>query len=85
MFRGVPSISLKEGSDYVGRSKEWGEEQFKAYNTAHYHQSSDEMRDTWDYRALIQSAEIALAIGRKISDMPDKPRFNPDDEFAKKP
>ncbi|HEX6650876.1 MAG TPA: M28 family peptidase, partial [Pyrinomonadaceae bacterium] len=34
---GVPSISLKEGSDYVGRSKEWGEEQFKAYNTAHYH------------------------------------------------
>ena len=82
---GVPSISLKEGSDYVGRSKEWGEEQFRAYNSAHYHQPSDEMRDTWDFRALIQSAEIALAIGRKISDLPEKPRFNPDDEFAKKP
>jgi hypothetical protein len=43
------------------------------------------MRDTWDFRALIQSAEIGLAIGRMISDMPERPRFNPDDEFAKKP
>ncbi len=82
---GVPSISLKEGDEYVGRSKEWGEQQFKAYNTAHYHQPSDEMRDTWDFRGMIQEGEIALAIGRMISDMPEKPKFNPGDEFAKKP
>jgi Zn-dependent M28 family amino/carboxypeptidase len=82
---GVPSISLKEGDEYVGRSKEWGEEQFKAYNTAHYHQPSDEMRDTWDFKGMIQEAEIALAIGRAIADAPEKPRFNPGDEFAKKP
>jgi hypothetical protein len=49
-------------------SLERGEEQFRAYNTAHYHQPSDEMRDTWDYRGMIQEAEIALAIGRRISD-----------------
>src|SRR5690349_16685042 len=82
---GVPSISLKEGDDYVGRSKEWGEEQFKAYNTAHYHQPSDEIRDTWNFQGMIQEGEIALAIGRMISDMPEKPKFNPGDEFAKKP
>jgi Zn-dependent M28 family amino/carboxypeptidase len=82
---GVPSISLKEGNDYVGRSKDWGEQQFRAYNTAHYHQPSDEMRDSWDFRGMIQEAEIALAIGRRISDMPAKPQFNPGDEFAKKP
>ena len=82
---GVPSISLKEGNDYVGRSKEWGEEQFRAYNTAHYHQPSDEMRDTWDFRGMIQEGEIALAIGRMIANVPEKPRFNPGDEFAKKP
>jgi Zn-dependent M28 family amino/carboxypeptidase len=81
---GVPSISLKEGNDYVGRTKEWGEEQFRAYNTAHYHQPSDEMRESWDFRGMIQEAEIALAIGRRISDMPEKPQFNPGDEFAKK-
>ena len=80
---GVPSISLKEGNQYVGHPKEWGEEQFKAYNTAHYHQPSDEMRDSWNFDGMIQSAEIALAIGRHISDEPDKPHFNPGDEFAK--
>src|SRR5689334_5061263 len=82
---GVPSISLKEGNDYVGRSKDWGEQQSRAYNTAHYHQPSDEMRDSWDFRGMIQEAEIALAIGRRIADMSAKPQFNPGDEFAKKP
>ena len=81
---GVPSISLKEGNDYVGRSKEWGEEQFRAYNTAHYHQPSDELRDTWDFRGMIQETEIAMAIGRRISDMEVMPKFNPGDEFARK-
>jgi Zn-dependent M28 family amino/carboxypeptidase len=80
---GVPSISLKEGNDYVGRSKEWAEEQFRAYNSAHYHQPSDEMRDSWDFRGMIQEAEIALAIGRRIADLPARPQFNPGDEFAK--
>jgi len=80
---GVPSISLKEGNYYVGHTKEWGEEQFRAYNTAHYHQPSDEMRASWDFRGMIQEAEIALAIGRKISDAPQMPQFNPGDEFAK--
>jgi Zn-dependent M28 family amino/carboxypeptidase len=81
---GVPSISLKEGNDYVGKPKGWGEEQFKAYNTAHYHQPSDELRDSWDFRGMIQEAEIAMAIGRRIADSPEMPHFNPGDEFARK-
>ncbi len=80
---GVPSISLKEGNDYVGHSKEWGEEQFRAYNTAHYHQPSDEYSDSWNFRGMLQEAEIAMTIGRRIADMEQMPRFNPGDEFAK--
>jgi Zn-dependent M28 family amino/carboxypeptidase len=81
---GVPSISLKEGNDYVGRSKQWGEEQFKAYNTAHYHQPSDEYRESWDFAGMLQEAEIAMAIGRRIADGPTMPRFNQGDAFARK-
>lgn len=81
---GVPSISLKEGDDYVGHTKEWGEQQFRAYNTAHYHQPSDEMSDSWNYNGMIQEAEIALAIGTRIANAPAKPEFNPGDEFSKK-
>jgi len=79
---GVPSISLKEGDDYVGHTKEWSEEQFKAYNTAHYHQPSDEFRETWNFKGMIQEAEIAMAIGRRISDAAQMPKFNEGDEFA---
>jgi Zn-dependent M28 family amino/carboxypeptidase len=80
---GVPSISLKEGDDYVGRPKGWGEKKFKEYNDAHYHQPSDEYHDDWDFRGMIQEADFALAIGRRVADMNAMPRFNPDDEFAK--
>ncbi|HEX8178271.1 MAG TPA: M28 family peptidase [Pyrinomonadaceae bacterium] len=80
---GVPSISLKEGDNFVGRPAGWGAEQFAAYNTAHYHQPSDEYRDTWDFKGLLQETEVALAIGRRIADAEELPRFNPNDEFAK--
>lgn len=79
---GVPSISLKEGKDFVGRPAGWGEEQFRAYNTANYHQPSDEYSDAWDFRGMIQETEIALAIGRRIADMNEMPQFSASDEFA---
>jgi len=80
---GVPSISLKEGDDFVGRPRGWGKQQFDAYNTQHYHQPSDEFDPNWNYQGMIQETEIAMAIGRKIADMDQMPRFKPSDEFAK--
>jgi Zn-dependent M28 family amino/carboxypeptidase len=80
---GVPSISLKEGDDYIGHPKGWGEKKFKEYNEAHYHQPSDEYSDSWDFRGMIQEADFALAIGRRVADMNAMPKFNPDDEFAR--
>jgi Zn-dependent M28 family amino/carboxypeptidase len=80
---GVPSISLKEGDDYVDRPKGWGEKKFKEYNDAHYHQPSDEYHDDWDFRGMIQEADFAMAVGRRVADMSVLPRFNPGDEFAK--
>jgi Zn-dependent M28 family amino/carboxypeptidase len=80
---GVPSISLKEGSNYVGQPKGWGEKKFKEYNDAHYHQPSDEFHDDWNFQGMIQEADFALAIGRRVADAATMPKFNPDDEFAK--
>ena len=80
---GVPSISLKEGNDYVGHSKEWGQQKFKEYNDAHYHQPSDEFHSDWNFQGMIQEADFALAIGRRVADANTMPKFNPNDEFAK--
>src|SRR5215813_9421149 len=81
---GVPSISLKEGSDYVGHPKEWGQQKFKEYNDAHYHQPSDEYRSDWNFEGMIQEADFALAIGRRVADAATMPKFNPNDEFARR-
>jgi len=81
---GVPSISLKEGDDYVGHSKEWGQQKFKEYNDAHYHQPSDEFHSDWNFQGMIQEADFALAIGRRVADANTMPKFNPNDEFARR-
>jgi len=81
---GVPSISFKEGDDYIGHPKGWGEKKFREYNEAHYHQPSDEYHDDWDFRGMIQEADFAMTIGRRVADMNAMPKFNPRDEFAKK-
>ena len=81
---GVPSISFKEGNDYVGHPKDWGEKKFREYNEAHYHQPSDEYRDDWDFRGMIQEADFAMEIGRRVANLNTMPKFDPNDEFAKK-
>ncbi len=80
---GVPSISFKEGNDYVGHSKDWGEKKFREYNEAHYHQPSDEYRGDWNFAGMIQEADFAMEIGRRVGNLPTLPKFNPNDEFAK--
>jgi len=80
---GVPSISFKEGDEYIGHPKGWGEKKFREYNEAHYHQPSDEYSDDWDFRGMIQEADFAMTIGRRVADANTMPKFNPGDEFAK--
>ena len=82
---GVPSISFKEGDDYIGHPKGWGEKKFREYNEAHYHQPSDEYHDDWNFQGMIQEVDFAMTIGRRVADAPTMPRFNPGDEFAKSP
>ncbi len=80
---GVPSISFKEGNDYMGHPKDWGEKKFREYNEAHYHQPSDEYSSDWNFQGMIQETDFAMEIGRRVANLPTLPRFNPNDEFAK--
>jgi len=81
---GVPSISVKEGDDYIGHPKDWGEKKFQEYNQAHYHQPSDEYRDDWNFQGMIQEADFAMEIGRRVANLATLPKFNANDEFARK-
>jgi hypothetical protein len=79
---GVPSISLRHGDDFVTPLKGEPEAFFKEYTAKYYHQASDEYKDWWDTSAMVQEAELGLAIGIKLANLPAMPRFKDSDEFA---
>lgn len=79
---GVPAISLRHGDDFVPALKGEAEAFFKDYTAKYYHQVDDEFQPWWDISAMIQEAELGLAIGLKLADLPSAPRYKDSDEFA---
>jgi len=79
---GIPALSIRNGDEYVGKTKEFSDKLFAEFNEKHYHQPSDEFRDDWRFDGMVQSLDITLAIGMKISNQPELPRYNDADEFS---
>jgi Zn-dependent M28 family amino/carboxypeptidase len=79
---GVPAVSIQHGDAFLTPLNGASEEFFRDYNAKYYHQTSDEYHDWWDISAMIQEAELALAIGIKVANRPLMPRYLPGDEFA---
>jgi Zn-dependent M28 family amino/carboxypeptidase len=80
---GVPSLSIRSGSDYVGQDKDAARKRFDEFNTLHYHQPSDNFDENWRYDGLVQNLEVSLAIAMKVSNAKKMPAFKATDEFAK--
>ena len=80
---GIPAVSLRVGTQFVGRPATWGDEQFKLYNQNNYHQPSDEYSEQADFSGVVQLTDFALALGRDLTNLTEAPRYNPTDEFAR--
>lgn len=79
---GVPAVSLQHGDAFIQPLGKEAAEFQKEYNAKYYHQASDEFQEWWDISAMIQEAELGLAIGMKLANLPQMPRYNDTDEFA---
>jgi Zn-dependent M28 family amino/carboxypeptidase len=79
---GVPAVSLRHGDDFVTPLTGEALVFFRDYNAKYYHQPSDEYKDWWSTDAMIQNAELGLAIAMKISNSSTMPRYKDTDEFA---
>jgi Zn-dependent M28 family amino/carboxypeptidase len=79
---GVPSVSLRHGDKFVTPLKGEPEAFFKDYTAKYYHQASDEYKEWWDTSAMIQEAELAMAIGIKLANLSSMPRYKDSDEFS---
>lgn len=82
---GIPSISIGEGDDFVGRPEGWGLQQAEDYTAKRYHQPGDEYDPTWDLRGAVQLSTIILDLTRALADSRDWPTWNDDAEFRRAP
>ncbi len=79
---GVPAISLRHGDDFVTPLTGEALGFFREYTAKYYHQASDEYKPWWNTDAMIQNAEIGMAIGFKPGNLPLLPRYKDSDEFS---
>lgn len=79
---GVPAISLRYGDKFILPLTGEAADFKRSYQARHYHQPSDEYKDWWDVDAMIQNAELGIAIGMKLGNSPSMPRYKDTDEFS---
>lgn len=79
---GVPAVSLQHGDAFVKPLSAEAEEFFRQYTAKYYHQASDQYHEWWDAAAMIQNAEVGMAIAMKIANAANAPRYLETDEFS---
>jgi len=60
-----------------------GERWLDAFTKNCYHQTCDSWSPSWDLRGAAQEAELYHAIGARLANSRDWPRWNASSEFAK--
>jgi len=78
---GIPSVSLRTGTDFIGKPDNWGEEQVEKYIAEHYHQPSDVIRDDWDLRGAVDQGRFCFELGWELSIQRTIPEWHEGDEF----
>jgi Zn-dependent M28 family amino/carboxypeptidase len=78
---GVPAAYLDAGTEAVGRPPGWAREQQEAWERAHYHQPSDDLRPEWDFSGAIEDAQLLFHLGVKVAEASRLPEWRPGDEF----
>jgi Zn-dependent M28 family amino/carboxypeptidase len=78
---GVPAIYLDSGTKYRDRPAEWGVQKAEEYESKHYHQPSDELKDDWNYEGMIEDARVGFFAGVLVANDDKLPTWNPGDEF----
>jgi Zn-dependent M28 family amino/carboxypeptidase len=78
---GIPSLSLRSGTEYVGKPAGYGKEVSDEFNKKHYHQPSDEFHGDWNYDGAIQQGDFAARLAQRLANALSIPLWNKGDEF----
>jgi Zn-dependent M28 family amino/carboxypeptidase len=82
---GVPGLYFRGGLDYVGREPGWGKKITEEWNSANYHQPSDEYSPSWNFDGMVEDTQLGFLAGLAVAQADAVPTWLPGDEFAKLP
>jgi Zn-dependent M28 family amino/carboxypeptidase len=78
---GIPSFSIDQGHDLLGRPKGTGDKLFADYNDHRYHQPSDKYDDDWDFSGMEEYCRFGMLIGINVANTLQIPTWRAGDEF----
>jgi Zn-dependent M28 family amino/carboxypeptidase len=84
--RGVPvllNMALSGAYDMVDGGRPAGEKWLSAFTSNCYHQTCDAWSPTWNLKGAAQEADLFYAIGARLANSREWPRWNASSEFAK--
>ena len=79
--QGIPALDPDEGLDYIGKSREFGEQARAEWNERDYHQPSDVVRSSWDLTGALEDLKVFLAVGYRVAEADAMPEWKPGNEF----
>jgi Zn-dependent M28 family amino/carboxypeptidase len=79
--QGVPSLSVYQGTDYVGHPPGWGLAQQLAYNDRRYHKPLDVYDAAWNLDGMLQQLQVLYLTGRALADGDAWPEWYQDSPF----
>lgn len=77
---GVPAFSVGKGVDYI-QDPAASSEKAKGFGKR-YHQVTDEYDPAWDLSGMVQQAQFALDLGRKVANAKSMPQWKAGDPFG---
>jgi Zn-dependent M28 family amino/carboxypeptidase len=75
--KGVPSIHAGGGTEYLGKSADYGTRIREDYIRNHYHKPSDAVRPEWDLSGAVEDLTLYLRVGHELASSDAWPDWKP--------
>jgi Zn-dependent M28 family amino/carboxypeptidase len=79
--QGVPALDPKSGTQYIGKSEEFGKTKRAQYTANDYHKPSDEVKSEWDLSGAAEDAQLLYEVGLRVANGLAFPEWKPGTEF----
>ncbi|HEX4936222.1 MAG TPA: M28 family metallopeptidase [Gemmatimonadaceae bacterium] len=79
--QGVPAFYAEGGTEYIGKSPEYGRQKRDEYTNNDYHAPQDEIKPGWDLTGGVEDLQLFLTIGYRVAQAERIPEWRPGNEF----